>query len=281
MTAVSAIRLADGTDVLAADATCEGCGNSMADHNCGTTGGGSVTLTSSRSMGPRKPVTAHPTCPHCGGRVHFNMSGTAINAECINRQYSLYKGIIASPNDHLPVMTLETMKEILDWVITLSTPITYGKMVSASGGAGTYSGLRPKTGRKKVVAAAPGAQIQDMADGESVEGATSPAVKAKKPRKSRKNAAATVVADEMSELEASAVADVTDDGDEMLLDEVSDSDESDDAVEVAEEIMASAPVVDEEADPESAETLENGAVDPREARAERRRARKALLAGKV
>lgn len=183
---VTAIRLPDGTDLDAASAVCEGCGEAMTDHRCGGAAGATTSVTYSRSTGPRKPPSAHPTCPHCGGRVHFNMGGTAINAECLNRQYSLDTGLMTDPNGRLPVMTLETMRDIVAWAESLSTKPSYGKMVSASGGAATYSGLRPKTGRKKkAVAAAPGSQIQDLADEEEIT-AEAPATGKAKSKRGRK-----------------------------------------------------------------------------------------------
>lgn len=187
MTSPTLVKLPDGSEMTGSDMICEGCGSSVADHPCGGRApGGSVTFTSgSRSLGPRKKPTEHPECAHCGGRVHFNMSGTAINAECINRQYALDTKEITDPNQRPGVMTLERMKAIVEWSERLSDPLTYGNMVTAAGGAGTYSGLKPKTGRKKkAVAAAPGSQIQDMADDEAAAVATDGEAEAK-PKKSR------------------------------------------------------------------------------------------------
>lgn len=255
---VTAIKLADGTDVAASDATCEGCGAPMADHNCGgATGGGSVTYTSPRSTGPRKPKADRPPCAHCGGAMHFNMGGTAVNAECLNRQYSVDVGEMPDPNATLPVLTLERMKKIVEWAEKLATPVSYGKMASAAGGASTYSGLRPKTGRKKkVVPASAGSKIEDMADEESAvvaEESEAPS-KAKKSRKGKGKAAKTaapVVAD-------AEMADADDD--------ISEDGEAVEAVAEAEEIIeeASAPA----ADPDEAARAE---------RAARRARRKELL----
>lgn len=192
---VTMVRMSDGTEISASDATCEGCGSSLADHSCGgATGGGSVTYTSTRSTGPRKPASAHPTCGHCGGRIHFNMSQTAVNAECMTRQYAVDPAsgpLMTDPNGRLPVLTLELMDQMVTWAKSLATPLTYGKMETAAGGAATYSGLRPKTGRKKKTApAAPGAQIQDMAvdvEGTITFGEDSEETPATKPKRTRKS----------------------------------------------------------------------------------------------
>lgn len=167
---VTAIHLPDGSDVNAADATCEGCGSPMTDHSCGGTGTGAAPArVYVRRAGPRAPVTAIPTCAHCTGRIHQNLSGAAVNSECIIRQYALDKGLMTDPFGNLPVATIELWSDIVAWATSLATPLTYGKMPSAAGGAGTYAGLRPKTGRKKKTApAAPGMQIQDMADDEEI-----------------------------------------------------------------------------------------------------------------
>jgi hypothetical protein len=192
--------------------------------------------------------------------MHFNMSGTAVNAECIVRQYALDKAIISDPNQKIPVLTIELLGDIADWSKTLSTPLTYGKMESSAGGAGTYSGLRPKTGRKKkAVAAAAGSRIEDMADGVEVEAA------APTPKKSRKRtkkgatdeAAAVEAAEEI--VSAPILADA--DPDPSELDEYE------------------APAVFDVEEPVTA--TEEPAPTTAEDRAERRRQRKALLAGKA
>lgn len=185
MTSPALVRLPDGTDVDGNALTCEGCGNPLAGHSCGA-GGAAVSAAPVyvRRTGPRAPVASIPTCAHCGGRIHQNLSGAAVNSECIIRQYALDKGIMSDPFANLPVATIELWEDIVAWAKSLATPITYGKMASAAGGAGTYAGLRPKTGRKKKVApAAAGAQIQDIADGVTVEEET-PA-KSKRSRKGK------------------------------------------------------------------------------------------------
>lgn len=166
---VTAIHLQDGTDIEAADVTCAGCGNPMSDHSCGL-GGGSVTYTSGRSGKgiPRKPASAKPRCPHCGGTLHNNESSAGVNGSCLNRQYSLDVGDMTDPDQTLPQFTLERMADVVAWAEGLAVRPSYGKMESAAGGAGTYAAIRPKTGRKKkVVAAAPGSQIQDIAEQEA------------------------------------------------------------------------------------------------------------------
>lgn len=194
MSAPTLVRMSDGHDIEGSSLTCEGCGSDVASHTCVGEETPAPTVVRTRSTGPRKAPTEHPECPHCHGRIHFSMSGTAINAECLTRQYAVDKGLMTDPNGRLPVLTLEMMKEIHDWGISLSVPPTYGKMESAAGGAATYSGLRPKTGRKKKVqAAGPGAQIQDIADGIEVEldddEVVPVAPKAKKTRKPKVNPA--------------------------------------------------------------------------------------------
>jgi hypothetical protein len=117
--------------------------------------------------------------------MHYNLGATEINAACLNRQYALDKGEITDPDQKVPVLTIERMGDISEWGKALSTPPTYGKMVSAAGGVGTYSGLRVPTGRKKkAVAAAAGEKIEDIAA--SVE---APAPKARKGRKDATTAA--------------------------------------------------------------------------------------------
>jgi hypothetical protein len=189
------------------------------------------------------------------------MGGTAINAECLNRQYSLDTGDMSNPNDRLPVLTVERMGDIFEWSKTLATPPTYGKMDSAAGGAGTYSGLRPKTGRKKKIApAAPGAQIQDMAEGEAIDASEGPA----KPKKTRKGKSKAV-------LESPTTTVDVDENGEIVT---TVNGEADQAIsyEEAEAIVSGAVV------PEPAENDEQKA---RADRAARRAERKKLLAGKV
>jgi hypothetical protein len=183
------------------------------------------------------------------------MSGTAVNAECLTRQFSLDTGLMTDPNGRLPVLTLEMMADIVAWAKTLASPPTYGKIESAAGGAGTYSGLRVKTGRKKkVVPAAPGAQIQDMAADE--EGVVAESETPVKTKKSRKGKGKTTV----------IVSPAVDASEEIVLDSeaTNGSNAEDPAEDVASAVEASVP--DEE--------------QARKDRAERRAARKALLAGK-
>lgn len=258
--AVSTIRLPNGDDLSANLATCEGCGSTMDEHSCGgATGGGSVTYTSGRSTGPRKPKADRPPCAHCGGAMHFNMGATAVNAECLNRQYSVDIGEMTDPNAALPVLTLERMQKIVEWAARLSSPISYGKMVSAAGGASTYSGLRPKTGRKKkAVAAAAGSKIEDLASEEAealAEKAPAP-TKTKRGRKAKAAPPAVVAAD---------FEDDTLDRSVNVVEQSDDLDEEE-VVAEAEEILEepAAPVVDPQ------ETA-------RAEREERRRRRKELL----
>lgn len=170
MTTPAVIRLPDGTDVDGETLLCEGCGSDVANHACA---GGTATPSAPvyvRRTGPRAPISSIPQCAHCGGRIHQNLSAAAVNAECLTRQYAMDTGLMTDPNARLPVLTLEMMKDIYEWGERLATPPTYGKMDSSAGGASTYAGLRPKTGRKtRATAAAPGSQIQDVAKTIEVE----------------------------------------------------------------------------------------------------------------
>lgn len=171
MTTPAVIRLPNGTDVDGATLLCEACGTDVANHACA---GGSpapvVVPVYVRRAGPRAPISSIPQCAHCGGRIHQNLSAAAVNAECLTRQFALEVGLMADPNARLPVLTLEMMKDIYDWGSRRATPPTYGKMDSSAGGASTYAGLRPKTGRKtKAAPAAPGSQIQDLAQDVEIE----------------------------------------------------------------------------------------------------------------
>lgn len=218
---VSAIKMADGTEVDASDAVCAGCGSTLENHSCGGSGsGGSVTYSRSGKGTKRTPAAAKPRCPHCAGVMHFNMGQSAINGECINRQYSVDVGEITDPVTEKPgVLTAERWIEVGNWLMGLSDPITYGNMVSAAGGAGTYSSLRPKTGRKKkAVAAAPGSRIEDMAEGEVIEPADGGLVPQPKKGKGRKSKISkiTVNGDDLV-IEENAVAEATNGYDEAVV----------------------------------------------------------------
>lgn len=169
MTTPAVIRLPNGTDVDGATLLCEGCGSDVAGHACAGASAPAAPVYVRRT-GPRAPISSIPQCAHCGGRIHQNLSAAAVNAECLTRQFAMDTGLMTDPNGRLPVLTLEMMKDIADWGLRLSVPPTYGKMDSAAGGASTYAGLRPKTGRKtKAVAAAPGSQVQDLAKDIEIE----------------------------------------------------------------------------------------------------------------
>ena len=128
------------------DVNCPGCGAPMDGHLCpsgGVTAGASSGVTIReyvRGTGPRKTPSAHPDCPHCGGRIHFNMGATAINAECLWRQFLVGSGKLASPHDKLPEMYLSNLLEMAAWYeagIKISRSFDYGKS-----GGGTYSTRR-------------------------------------------------------------------------------------------------------------------------------------------
>jgi hypothetical protein len=159
--------------------------------------------------------------------MHFNMGQSAINGECINRQYATDTGEITDPVTEKPgVLTAERWIEVGNWLMGLSDPITYGNMLTAAGGSGTYSGGRVKTGRKKkAVAAAPGSRIEDMAEGEVIESeGETPAPKAKKGKgrsKGRKLSQLIVEADGTARVETvdieDAVAEATNGHDEAVV----------------------------------------------------------------
>lgn len=256
--------VADGTDVI-----CDGCGSNLADHSCGGSGaaGSTGSVTYARRTGPRAPVASIPSCVHCGGRIHQNLSGIAVNDECITRQYALDQGLMTDPNGRLPIHlgSPEGMGDIATWAASLSTPITYGKMLSSAGGAGTYAGLRPKTGRKKkIVAAAPGAQIQDMADEEAgavvSENGKAPA----KPKRVRKGK--VTIVNPMVGAEEIAI---------LVPEEEASNGYDSNTVPETDEAAVVAPEATSERDEAAPD---NGSEAARQSRAERRAAVKAKLA---
>jgi hypothetical protein len=144
----------DTTDEINLHAiTCSECGEPMDEHGCPGAAGHApvktVTVTT-RSTGPRKPAGYHPTCPACGGRAHFNMGATPINAECMWRQYCMSVGSISDPSSRLPVMTAEKfvnelapwVKQRLDYAKSDGTTYEYGTIASSGGGYSTYSAKR-------------------------------------------------------------------------------------------------------------------------------------------
>jgi hypothetical protein len=173
------------------------------------------------------------------------------------------KGDITDPNQRPPVLTIERMGDIFNWGQTLATPVTYGGMVHSAGGAGTYSASRPKTGRKKkAVAAAPGSQIQDMADEEAAAVA---ATKPKSKRKSKGLKVTRVQAHKDGSITSESVDAEIVNGVAVPVDELPQEEA---AVAEAEEILAESPFEAPSADEDAA----------REARAEKRRLRKEKLA---
>jgi hypothetical protein len=173
------IMLANGEEIDATTGTCEGCGEPLASHKCGSRAS-SVRSGSARRTDPLP-------CPHCGGRLHMNLTAAAINAECLTRQYALDTGIMTDPMGRLPVLTLEMMGDINAWGKALADPPKYGKMESGAGGAATYAAMRPKTGRKKkAVAAAAGAKIEDLATEVTVETAATAEPTGKKVKQGKK-----------------------------------------------------------------------------------------------
>ena len=90
------------------------------------------------------------------------------------RQYFIDKDVIVDAYATLPLYGLDELGEAITWAKDLKSPITYGRMDSAAGGAGTYASLRPKAGTstdkettgkrpRKQKAAAAGEKIEDIA----------------------------------------------------------------------------------------------------------------------
>lgn len=152
------VRLPDGSEMDATRLTCEGCGESVDNHSCGSAGGAAPAVVYSRSTGKRKDPRERPLCPHCNGPVHFSMPGGLQNDECIMRQYYVSNGTIADAFQRLPVWDAST--GVIAQTQARDEGWKYGRMESAAGGAGTYAALRPKTGRRK---AGKGEKIEDMA----------------------------------------------------------------------------------------------------------------------
>jgi hypothetical protein len=166
--AANKVMLPDGKEADASTVVCEDCGKPVSEHACGSSGGGSGVSPSpvSRSTGPRKAPQSRPPCPHCGGAIHFSMPGGLQNIECIARQYYVDKGDIADPYERLPIFGLDELPLMYDWSKTLKAPLTYGRMESAAGGAGTYAAQRPPAEKrpKKQRAAGKGERIEDIAE---------------------------------------------------------------------------------------------------------------------
>jgi len=169
------VHLPDGSEENASDVICEDCDKPVSQHSCvngAGSSGGSGAATVSRSTGPRKDPRARPQCPHCGGAVHFSMPGGLQNVECIMRQYFIDRGVIVDAYATLPLYGIDELSTAVTWAKDLKSPITYGRMDSAAGGAGTYAALRPKastdkattgTRPRKQKAAAAGEKIEDLA----------------------------------------------------------------------------------------------------------------------
>jgi hypothetical protein len=123
---------------------CSECGETLGNHRHPKNTGPAT-----RSLGPRKEVSAHPQCPHCGGRIHWNDHGAKVNMECLARQMYVAEGIITDPlNEKLPVLTAADFEALGAWLglkRKSGVELKYGKMESVAGGAATYSGLRKVT----------------------------------------------------------------------------------------------------------------------------------------
>jgi hypothetical protein len=162
------VHLPDGTEMSGSDVVCNNCDSSVAGHSCVAGSGSAPAVVYSRSGkgSTRKKADEKPPCAHCGAPMHFNYGATETNAKCMMTQYALDTGLISDPlHQKAPVLTAEMVVDLAEWIKNLKSPLTYGSMLSAAGGAGTYAALRPKTGRRtKTAPAAPGAQIQDIAE---------------------------------------------------------------------------------------------------------------------
>lgn len=161
------VKLPDGSEQRSEDVICEECDKPVSQHSCvnGGAAAGVAPAAVSRSTGPRKAPASRPPCPHCGGAIHFSMPGGLQNDECIMRQYYLDKGEIPDPYQRLPIWSLDEWARVVDWAKSLKTPLSYGRMESAAGGAGTYAAQRPPAEKraKKQAAAASGERIEDIA----------------------------------------------------------------------------------------------------------------------
>lgn len=183
------VKLPDGSEQRSEDVICEECDRPISQHSCASSGAvsGVAPAAVSRSTGPRKAPASRPPCPHCGGAIHFSMPGGLQNDECIMRQYYLDKGEIPDPYQRLPIWSIDEWARVVDWAKSLKTSLSYGRMESAAGGAGTYAAQRPPAEKraKKQAAAASGEKIEDIA--QTVEPAKRPRGR---PRKVESAAAA-------------------------------------------------------------------------------------------
>jgi hypothetical protein len=147
---------------------CPNCAEPMDSHSC--PGSGTTVVRKKR-----KAPGEHPTCPHCGGRVHWNNGASLVNFDCMYRQYLMASGEIHDPSARLPVLTAAKLTEMADWIDEQveaaekgGAVFEYGTITGA-GGASTYSMRRaaetakepkPKKERKKRQAALPPAEME-------------------------------------------------------------------------------------------------------------------------
>jgi hypothetical protein len=125
------------------ETVCTVCGEPLDEHTHPTMAGGGR---ASRLGTTRKKPEEHPPCPHCGGRIHWNDSGGKVNFECLFRQRLVEQGTITNPlTDRLPIATASDLADLGLWITAkqaAGTPLRYGKMEDAGGGAPTYAALR-------------------------------------------------------------------------------------------------------------------------------------------
>ena len=150
---------------------CAECGEPMDTHIHPTKGGAPAAAPAGRSSGPRKPPTAHPPCPHCGGRLHWNDGGGKVNFECLFRQQMHDLGRITDPMiDRLPVAGADEFVALGKWIEEkrkAGATLRYGKMEDPGGVASTYSALRPRH-KPESSGSAPASSITEVAQSVAV-----------------------------------------------------------------------------------------------------------------
>jgi hypothetical protein len=165
---------------------CDECGEPMDEHSHPTSATSSSTIV--RTTGPRKKAADRPPCPHCGGPIHWNESGGKVNFECLLRQRLVAVGDVKDPlTERLPVSSAGDIVTLGEWIKEQSAAgaeLQYGKMDSASGGAGTFAKLRPKAPPKATPTIAPPVAPSTVASIESV--AASSDVAEALPKRARK-----------------------------------------------------------------------------------------------
>lgn len=157
VTVVSTANIKAAQEVDLHELQCSACNSSLDGHKCPS---------QRRLTGARKAVSERPQCPHCGGRIHFNLGAALVNAECLFRQFYVSSGKMDDPNSRLPVFTLDTIGDMNKWKRRQEqdgVEIRYGTMETAGGAAtGSWAGLRASQKPEKEEAA-PGTRVEDVA----------------------------------------------------------------------------------------------------------------------